>query len=221
MASCHGGSIPRGNYGLEFQIVQGLSADRLMTANNPAGTLRFHKLLLLDANTRHRLRRFLSCLFLLKEFSAEKMRHHQSRFVWLGSKTNTIPKVLGNVLNFSLVIHPRPHGLQITRPSFYIAITRFSRALPKWFHMNSTRTMGKMKSSPAETDSELWTTKEITEYLHVSLKTVFNLRKRGLPYIQLGGAVRFVPQEIKDYLARSRGLSKHRLRQMIRKGGQR
>jgi excisionase family DNA binding protein len=67
-----------------------------------------------------------------------------------------------------------------------------------------------------EPDAELWTTQEVAKFLHVSLKTVFNLRKRGLPYVQLGGAVRFVPQEIRDYLTRSRGLSSHRLRQMIR-----
>ena len=67
--------------------------------------------------------------------------------------------------------------------------------------------------------SNLWTAKEVAKYLHVSLKTVFNLRKKGLPYVQLGGAVRFMPQEIKDYLANTRGLASHRLRQIIRKGG--
>jgi excisionase family DNA binding protein len=67
-------------------------------------------------------------------------------------------------------------------------------------------------------DSGLWTTEKVAKYLHVSLKTVFNLRKKGLPYVQLGGAVRFVPQEIKDYLVNSRGLSAHRLRQVVRKG---
>lgn len=66
-------------------------------------------------------------------------------------------------------------------------------------------------------DAELWTTKEVAKFLHVSLKTVFNLRKRGLPYVQLGGAVRFVPQEVRDYLTRSRGLASHRLRQIIRR----
>ncbi len=67
-------------------------------------------------------------------------------------------------------------------------------------------------------DSGLWTTQDVANHLRVSLKTVFNLRKKGLPYVQLGGAVRFVPQEIKDYLVNSRHLSSHRLRQMIRKG---
>ena len=77
-----------------------------------------------------------------------------------------------------------------------------------------------VKTSP-ETDSGLWTTERVAQYLHVSLKTVFNLRKKGLPYVQLGGAVRFVPQEIKDYLVTNRGLTAHRLRQAVRKGGAR
>ena len=96
--------------------------------------------------------------------------------------------------------------------------------------MNAPRTNGarrhracsaKRPSLSLPADSELWTTTEVRDYLRVSLKTVFNLRKRGLPYVQLGGAIRFVPQEIKDYLARNRGLSAHRLRQMIRKGERR
>ena len=75
-----------------------------------------------------------------------------------------------------------------------------------------------VKTSSQEIDSELWTTERVAKYLHVSLKTVFNLRKKGLPYVQLGGAVRFVPQEIKDYLVTNRGLTAHRLRQVVRKG---
>lgn len=68
-------------------------------------------------------------------------------------------------------------------------------------------------------DLELWTTPQVAKFLQVSLKTVFNLRKKGLPFVQLGGAIRFVPQEIRDYLVNSRRLSSHRLRQLIRKGG--
>jgi len=70
----------------------------------------------------------------------------------------------------------------------------------------------------SEPDAILWTTIEVAKFLHVGPKTVFNLRKRGLPYVQLGGAVRFVPQEIKDYLVKSRGLSFHRRRQIVRQG---
>jgi len=94
-------------------------------------------------------------------------------------------------------------------------------------HMNSSTTTTSLENPPVSEDiktspeSDLWTTKEVAKYLQVSLKTVFNLRKRGLPYVQLGGAVRFVPQEIKDYLVNSRGLSSHRLRQIARNGGAR
>jgi len=71
---------------------------------------------------------------------------------------------------------------------------------------------------PIATPSQnLWTTREVAEFLRVSAKTVFNQRKKGLPFVQVGGAVRFVPQEIKDYLANSRRSSLHRLRQIIRK----
>jgi excisionase family DNA binding protein len=92
--------------------------------------------------------------------------------------------------------------------------------------MNSSTTTTNLESPAASgeiktpsPDLDLWTTKEVAKYLHVSLKTVFNLRKKGLPYVQLGGAVRFVPQEIKDYLLTNRGLTAHRLRQAVRKGG--
>jgi excisionase family DNA binding protein len=72
----------------------------------------------------------------------------------------------------------------------------------------------------SESDDPLWTTGKVAEYLHVSHKTVFELRKkRGLPFVKLGGAVRFIPKEIKDYLLNSRRLSSHRLRQIARKGG--
>ncbi len=73
-------------------------------------------------------------------------------------------------------------------------------------------------SSPGETDSELWTSEKVAQYLHVSLKTVFNLRRNGLPFLKLGGAVRFVPQEVKEYLVTHRSLAAHRWRQVIRKG---
>jgi excisionase family DNA binding protein len=79
-----------------------------------------------------------------------------------------------------------------------------------------------ISASPSEemtaTPQDLWTTREVAKFLHVSLKTIFNLRKKGLPFVQLGGAVRFVPQEIRAYLANSRGLSSHRQRQLVRKG---
>jgi len=91
--------------------------------------------------------------------------------------------------------------------------------------MNSTADPGTPVDPPVsgetplnDTDSDLWTSERVAQYLHVSLKSVFNLRKKGLPFVKVGGAVRFVPQEVKDYLLTNRGLTAHRLRQAVRKG---
>ena len=70
----------------------------------------------------------------------------------------------------------------------------------------------------AEPVEDLWTTPEVAKFLHVSTKTIYELRMKGLPYLKLGGAVRFIPQEIRQYLENSRRLSVHRLRQIARKG---
>jgi hypothetical protein len=75
---------------------------------------------------------------------------------------------------------------------------------------------GDTNTPPSEPD--WWTTLDVAKHLRVSPKTVYNLRKKGLPYIQLGGAVRFIPEEIKNYLVTNRGLNSHRLRQIVRKG---
>jgi hypothetical protein len=83
----------------------------------------------------------------------------------------------------------------------------------------ATSTVAGEITTPVQ-DSDLWTTTDVAKHLRVSFKTVFNLRKKGLPFVQLGGAVRFVPQEIKDYLVTSRRLSSHKLRQLVRKGGE-
>jgi excisionase family DNA binding protein len=66
-------------------------------------------------------------------------------------------------------------------------------------------------------EKTLWTVDSVAHYLHVSPKTVFNLRKKGLPYIQLGGAVRFDPQRIKEYLSQNQNLARHRGRRIADK----
>jgi predicted DNA-binding transcriptional regulator AlpA len=78
--------------------------------------------------------------------------------------------------------------------------------------------LGNPSTPEASPPSKLWTTKEVAHFLDVSPKTVFNLRKKGLPCVYLGGAVRFVPNEISTYLTTNRGLALHRLRQIRRKG---
>jgi hypothetical protein len=77
---------------------------------------------------------------------------------------------------------------------------------------------GEATTALNEADLDLWTSERVGQYLHVSLKSVFNLRKKGLPFVKVGGAVRFVPQEVKDYLLSNRNLAAHRFRQAIRKG---
>ncbi len=84
---------------------------------------------------------------------------------------------------------------------------------------NDLPASGEAQIPSAEAESGLWTSEKVAQYLHVSLKTVFNLRRNGLPFLKLGGAVRFIPQEVKDYLVTHRGLAAHRWRQVIRKGG--
>jgi len=59
------------------------------------------------------------------------------------------------------------------------------------------------KSESPASDDQLWTTEQVGKYLHVSLKTVFNLRKKGLPYVHWAEPS-LSPQEIKDYLVTNR-----------------
>ena len=85
--------------------------------------------------------------------------------------------------------------------------------------MNSSENNSTPESEILPPSERLWTTEQVADYLQVCPKTVYNLRKVGLPYVQLGGAVRFHPQGVKDYLAAHPHLSLHRLRQIARKKG--
>ncbi len=75
-----------------------------------------------------------------------------------------------------------------------------------------------IETPPNSPNEILWTTEEVADYLQVHSKTVFNLRKMGLPYVKLGGAVRFDPHQVKAYLTNNSSLSMHRRRQIVRKG---
>ncbi len=50
-------------------------------------------------------------------------------------------------------------------------------------------------NGPVNDSENLWTTKDVAKFLHVSTKTVFELRKRGLPYLKLGGACASFPRK--------------------------
>ena len=82
--------------------------------------------------------------------------------------------------------------------------------------MNNSPPASTVDHAESPASDSLWTTAEVADFLRVSIKTVFNLRKTGLPYLQLGGAVRFDPQEVRDYLLKNRHLTSHRLRQKAR-----
>ena len=81
--------------------------------------------------------------------------------------------------------------------------------------MNPSETNGLENGLTALTEDRLWTTRQAADYLQVSTRSVFNLRKVGLPFVQLGGTIRFHPQKVKDYLAAHPTLPLHRLRQII------
>jgi hypothetical protein len=72
-------------------------------------------------------------------------------------------------------------------------------------------------SKEETSENTLWTVDTLAHYLKVSPKTVFNLRMRGLPFIQLGGAVRFDPQRIRDYLSQNQNLARHQSRRIADK----
>jgi hypothetical protein len=51
--------------------------------------------------------------------------------------------------------------------------------------MNSSESNGAAVTAVDPPDHLMWTTREVADFLRVCPKTVFNLRKVGLPYVQL------------------------------------
>ena len=66
------------------------------------------------------------------------------------------------------------------------------------------------------TTAAWFTEQQLAERLQVSTRHLINLRKAGLPYIQLGASVRYDPAEVEAYLRTNRRLSLHILRQKRR-----
>ena len=72
-------------------------------------------------------------------------------------------------------------------------------------------------NSEASASIDPWLTeKELAARLRVSARHLVNLRKSGLPYHQLGAAVRYDWIEVADYLKTNRRLSAHVERQRVR-----
>jgi hypothetical protein len=61
------------------------------------------------------------------------------------------------------------------------------------------------------------TEQQLSERLQVSTRHLINLRKCGLPFIQLGSSVRYDIEEVEAYLRSNRRLSSHVERQKRRK----
>jgi hypothetical protein len=61
------------------------------------------------------------------------------------------------------------------------------------------------------------TEQQLSERLQVSTRHLINLRKCGLPFIQLGSSVRYDIEEVEAYLRSNRRLSSHITRQQRRK----
>jgi hypothetical protein len=58
--------------------------------------------------------------------------------------------------------------------------------------------------------------KELARHLHISLRHLVNLRRRGLPYIALGKCVRYDLAEVEAFIRANRRLASHVERQKRR-----
>ena len=54
--------------------------------------------------------------------------------------------------------------------------------------------------TPAE--ETLWSTSDLSKFLRCSERQVFNLRQLGLPAVQVGGLIRFIPSRVREWLDR-------------------
>lgn len=71
-----------------------------------------------------------------------------------------------------------------------------------------------MNTQTTHSKGDQWLTeKEMAARLSISARHLINLRKAGLPYIQLGASVRYDLDEVIKYLQTNRRLSSHVERQ--------
>lgn len=53
-------------------------------------------------------------------------------------------------------------------------------------------------------ENHLKTKKEVARFLGVSLGSIERLMRGGLPYVRVGGLVRFIPEDMAGYIERRR-----------------
>ncbi len=72
--------------------------------------------------------------------------------------------------------------------------------------------------TPTSNSAPQWITEqELSQHLQVSTRHLINLRKCGLPFIQLGSSVRYDLAEVEQFIRSKRRLSSHVERQQRRK----
>lgn len=57
------------------------------------------------------------------------------------------------------------------------------------------------RNSPSDSEDLLWSTADVANYLRCSERQVYNLRKRGLPILHVGGLIRFDPEAVRRWLS--------------------
>lgn len=57
-----------------------------------------------------------------------------------------------------------------------------------------------METQPAENKRSLWTADELARHLRCSKRHLDNLRREGLPCLQVGRLVRFDPEAVRRFL---------------------
>jgi hypothetical protein len=73
-------------------------------------------------------------------------------------------------------------------------------------------------NTDAPTPTAPWLTEQqLAEHLQISPRHLINLRKAGLPFIQLGSSVRYDLSEVEQFVRSKRRLSSHVERQQRRK----
>jgi hypothetical protein len=55
-------------------------------------------------------------------------------------------------------------------------------------------------NTPPSAEENLWSTSDLSKFLRCSERQVFNLRQLGLPAVQVGGLIRFIPSRVRDWL---------------------
>jgi predicted DNA-binding transcriptional regulator AlpA len=99
-----------------------------------------------------------------------------------------------------------------TVPTKITISSRIAKALAEVVEASAQRAVAPGVEAHREQSQQAsrWLTeKEMAEHLQLSTRHLINLRKAGLPYIQLGSSVRYDLAEVEAYVRGNRRLSSH------------